>query len=217
MNRISSLLLSLLFLPGCAVTSSAQDAKTCFLEMPDSLSLLSAVSRADCIDFLENKMKAEVTNRLGSKSEMKVLTGSYILLQSTPQSTWQMKLLPVSKKKQVICVISTACAPACDSHIRFYSTDWQELNAQKYLSELPTVEDFLHVPSDTVATSPYQESRRQADITLLKAELSANENSLHFILTTPDYMEKSQADKLRPYLKQQLTYQWMKKKFLPKE
>ena len=49
----------------------AQEAKTFFKNMPDSLSpLLTAVNRADCIDFLESKMKAEVTNRFGGKSEM---------------------------------------------------------------------------------------------------------------------------------------------------
>ena len=42
----------------------AQEAKTCFKNMPDSICpLLSAVNRADFIDFLESKMKAEVTNR----------------------------------------------------------------------------------------------------------------------------------------------------------
>lgn len=49
----------------------AQEAKTCFKNMPDSICpLLSAVNRADFIDFLESKMKAEVTNSFGGKSEM---------------------------------------------------------------------------------------------------------------------------------------------------
>ncbi len=44
----------------------AQEAKTCFKNMPDSICpLLSAVNRADFIDFLESKMKAEVTNSFG--------------------------------------------------------------------------------------------------------------------------------------------------------
>ena len=75
---------------------SAQLAKTCFTNMPDSLSpLLTAVNRADFIDFLESKMKAEITNRFGGKSEMTELTPDYIRVQVTPQSTWQMKLLSV--------------------------------------------------------------------------------------------------------------------------
>ena len=53
----------------CVWTCSlqAQEAKTFFKNMPDSLSpLLTAVNRADCIDFLESKMKAEVTTVLAA-------------------------------------------------------------------------------------------------------------------------------------------------------
>ena len=75
----------------------AQEAKTCFKNMPDSICpLLSAVNRADFIDFLESKMKAEVTNSFGGKSEMTELAPDYIHVKMTPQSSWQMKLLPVN-------------------------------------------------------------------------------------------------------------------------
>ena len=48
-----------------------QEAKAVFVSMPDSLSpLLTAVNRADFIDFLESKMKAKVENRFGGESEM---------------------------------------------------------------------------------------------------------------------------------------------------
>ena len=46
-----------LFLMPLALAMSAQEARTLFVNMPDSLSpLLSAVNRADCIDFLDSKM-----------------------------------------------------------------------------------------------------------------------------------------------------------------
>ena len=65
----------------------AQEAKTCFKNMPDSICpLLSAVNRADFIDFLESKMKAEVTNSFGGKSEMTELSPDYIYVKMTPQS-----------------------------------------------------------------------------------------------------------------------------------
>ena len=53
-------LIVFLFVVGMGIGAlSAQLAKTCFTKMPDSLSpLLTAVNRADCIDFLESKMKA---------------------------------------------------------------------------------------------------------------------------------------------------------------
>ena len=64
-----------------------QTAKDCFKAMPDSLTpLLTEVNKADCIDFLESKMKAEVTNRLGQKSEMTELAPDYIRMQMTSRS-----------------------------------------------------------------------------------------------------------------------------------
>ena len=83
-------------------TQVHQEAKKIFVNMPDSLSpLLTAVNRADCIDFLESKMKAKVENRFGRESEMTELSKDYIRVQMTPQSTWQMKLLATSDTTQV--------------------------------------------------------------------------------------------------------------------
>ncbi len=98
----------------------AQEAKTLFVNIPDSLSpLLTKVNRADCVDFLESKMKAQVENRFGKKSEMTELGKDFIRMQMSPQATWQMKVLALNDTTNVICTVATACAPACDSSIRF--------------------------------------------------------------------------------------------------
>ena len=93
----------------------AQEAKTCFKNMPDSICpLLSAVNRADFIDFLESKMKAEVTNSFGGKSEMTELSPDYIHVKMTPQSSWQMKLLSINDSTKVICVVASwLLRPTC--------------------------------------------------------------------------------------------------------
>ena len=126
---MKKLIISLLLLP-LALAVSAQEARTLFTHMPDSLCpLLSAVNRADCIDFLDSKMRAQVTNTFGGKSEMTILTPDYIRMQLTSRNTWQMKVLPLTDSTRVICTVSTAYAPAPDSHIRFYDTDWASLAA----------------------------------------------------------------------------------------
>lgn len=193
----------------------AQEAKTCFKNMPDSICpLLSAVNRADFIDFLESKMKAEVTNSFGGKSEMTELSPDYIRVQMTPQSTWQMKLLPVNDSTKVICTVSTVCAPACDSHINFYTTDWKELPAASYLPALPAMDDFIIQAPDTVDIYEYQAARRQADMLLVKTDLSAKEAALTFTFTTPDYMEKEAAEKLKPFIRRPIAYTWNQGKFI---
>lgn len=206
-------LLLLLALAGMG-TLQAQEARTCFVNMPDSLSpLLSSVNRADFIDFLDSKMKAEVANTFGGKSEMTELSSDYIRVKMTEQSTWQMKLLPVNDSTKVICTVSTVCAPASDSHIRFYTTAWEELPASSYLPALPALGDFMAEVSDSADVYQYQSVRRQADMLLLKADLSAEDTRLTLTFTTPDYMEKQAAEKLKPFLRRPLSYSWTGKGF----
>lgn len=187
----------------------AQEAKDCFKNMPDSLSpLLSAVNRADFIDFLESNMKAEVTNRLGGKSEMTALSADYLHVRLSPQSTWQMKLLPVNDSTKVICTVATVCAPACDSHIRFYTPDWKELPTASFLPQPPVTDDFIAPAPDTVSVYRYRDARRQADLLLTEAALSADDVTLTFTFTTPDYMAREAAEQLKPFVRRPFVYTW---------
>lgn len=194
----------------------AQEAKTCFVNMPDSVCpLLSAVNRADCIDFLESKMKAEVTNTFGGKSQMTVLTPDYIRMQLTTRSVWQMKLLAVDDSTKVICTVSTVNAPVADSHVSFYTTQWQPLSIEAYLPAFPTLDDFILPATDTTDVYSYQDAVRQADMRLMRMELSPKDASLTFKLTTPDYMDKETADKLKPFIRRPIVYVWKQGKFVP--
>ena len=85
----------------CLIHVGAQDMRTLLVAMPDSiLPLLTKNNRMDCVDFVDSKMKAEVKNRLGEVSELKVLTKDYLLLQMTSQSTVEMKLLSVNDSEK---------------------------------------------------------------------------------------------------------------------
>lgn len=212
MNRLILLAISLLVLP---LSLRAQLAKDVFKAMPDSLNLLlTSVNRADFIDFLESKMKAEVTNRFDGKSEMTALTSDYIHIRMTPQSTWEMKLLPLTDSTKVVCAVSTVCAPACDSHIRFYTTDWKELPAADFLPALPVTDDFIEAAPDSADIYDYQDARRQADILFLKASLSPTDAALTFTFCTPDYMEKEATDRLKPFVRRPVVYTWKEGKFV---
>ncbi|MEQ3054154.1 DUF3256 family protein [Bacteroides finegoldii] len=185
----------------------AQEAKTVFVNMPDSLSpLLTKVNREDCIDFLESKMRAQVENRFGKKSEMTDLSKDYIRMQMSPQTTWQMKLLALNATTNIICTISTACAPACDSRIHFYTTDWQPLAASQFVT-LPILNDFLNTPEPT-AVYEFDEASRPADMLLMKADFNKENTELTVTLTTPNYMSKETAEKLKPFLRRPIVYRW---------
>ena len=204
------LLIAVLF---CAMPLFAQNMKSVFIAMPDSITpLLSQVNKEDCVDFLDSNMKAEVTNRFGGKAEMKVLTDDYVLMQTTPGSTLEMKLFPVNDSTKVVCMVKTVCASACDSEIRFYASDWsKELSMDDFLQR-PDVEAF-YLPQDSI-TEEYTLIRKKADMDLMKASLSKDDASLTFIYTTPEYMNKEDKEKLLPSLrKEPIVLQWQDGKF----
>ena len=197
--------------------ANAQQAKQYFVSMPDTiLPLLTEINRADCIDFLESNMRAIVTNRLDGKSEMTKLTDNYIAIKLSEQSSWQMKVLALNDSTQVICTVFTACAPACDSHIKFYTTQWESLSLADYIQTMPTLSDYLPQLNEADYDIQTLNAVKQADLLLIKMQLSADDNTLVCSFDTPQYMEKNAAQKLTPLLQKPIVYNWNSGKFVRK-
>ena len=127
-------------------------------------------------------------------------------MQMSPQTTWQMKVLALNDTTNIICTVSTACAPACDSSIRFYTTAWQPLAESQFIT-LPVMADFLNAP-DSTDVYTYDEAHRSADMLLMKADFNKESTDLTLTLTTPDYMSKETAEKLKPFLRRPIIYRW---------
>ena len=197
----------------CVASAFAQDMKSVFVAMPDSITpLLTKVNREDFIDFLDSSMKAEVKNRFGNVAEMKVLTDDYTLVQTSEVGTLELKLLPVNDSTKVVCMVRTVCASACDSDVRFYSSDWkEELEADIFLKK-PSVNAFF-LPNDTISEEGALICKK-ADMHLMKASLSKDDTSLAFLYMTPDYLNKEDKVKLLSYLrKEPIVLRWQDGKF----
>lgn len=195
-----------------AVAMHGQDAKSLFINMPDTLMpLLTKVNREDFADFLESKMKAQVKNRMDKMSEMKELSKDYLFVQTTSQSSFQMKLLQLNDTAKVICTINTVCGPVCDSSIKFYTTAWKELPSKEYL-ELPSVEQFFLAP-DSAQMEAFNNARASLDIYFLKADLSKEGTNLTFTYTASENMTEGDAEVLKPFLKKELVYTWQNGRF----
>ena len=72
--------------------------------------------------------------------------------------------------------------------------------------------NFLNIP-DSTSSYEYSEARLQADMLLMKADLSATDHTLTFTLATPEYMEKETAEKLKPFIRRPIVYTWNQGKF----
>lgn len=197
----------------CGMSASAQDMKSVFIAMPDSITpLLTKVNKEDCVDFLDSHMKAEVKNRFDGTAEMKVLTEDYTLVQTSEIGTLEMKLLPVNDSTKVVCMVKTVCASGCDSDVRFYASDWsKELNAASFLQR--PLADAFFLPNDTLSDEGIF-IRKKADMHLMKASLSKDAPTLTFIYTTPDYLNQEDKEKLLPHLRNEpVVLEWKDGKF----
>lgn len=197
----------------CVMSVVAQDVKTVFVAMPDSVTpLLTKVNREDCIDFLDSNMKAVVKNRFGNVAEMKVLTDDYVLMQTSEVGTLEMKLLPLADSTKVICMVKTINIPVADSSVRFYTSDWsQQLDVKEFL-QFPSMDAFF-LPNDSLKDEAIL-TRKKADMHLMKAQLSKEDTSLTFTYTTPDYLNEEDREKLLPHLrKEPIVLRWSEGKF----
>ena len=115
----------------------------CFRHIPDEvLPTLSEVNRLDMLDFMESNMKAEVTNMLGGKSEMTLLTDTTLSIRMSNALQVDMLLFldatigTDSDESEVVCVIETFGTDSLsrESRVRYYTASWELLDQPPQLS-----------------------------------------------------------------------------------
>lgn len=135
-----------------SLTASAQQSMTeLFTVMPDSIMpVLTKNNRLDMIDFLEAKMKAEVTNLLDGDSEMTYQDKDSVSIQLSPVERVDLFLLnsaePYDSCRQVICMRSTyrlVTTGEEEQVCHFYSVKWNPIPAPRLLHEIVPSSDIL--------------------------------------------------------------------------
>lgn len=145
-----------------------------YAEAPDSIfPLLTKNNRLDQIDFRENNMQAVVKNKYDDRVELQVLNDHYLLLRLSERSTVEMRLLSDS----TFCMVQTYNAPAPDSRVRFFDSNWHEL---PLTIQRPAVDEFLSEDIDTDVRLSLQA------LPLIKASLSENDNTITWELQTSE-------------------------------
>ncbi len=190
-----------------SVTNSfAQDMRTLVREMPDSIiPTLTLNDRLDFIDYLGSNMKAEVTNRLGGKSEMTTIGETYTHIRMSGSSELSMKLLPFNGDS-IICMVRTYSANGSDSKISFYTKEWEKITDSKLIN-IPSTNDFLVFP-DSVSSEERNMLTNKLEIPLIKAILSEASNEITFTLTSQSYLNKDDRKAIEPYIKKSIVKKW---------
>lgn len=186
--------------------AGAQNLRTLFVEMPDTLlPLLTTNDRKDLIDFWDARMTTPVTNRLDGKSRITALTDDFLSLNLTGSSSMQIKRLPCSEGGDtLLCVINTVGGKVSNSRLRIFDNSWREVDVCYF--ERPAIKDFF-TPSDSVA-----EALDICDIYLVRLSLSAGNDTLRAYYTMPHYMTRADSARIAPQLRT-LYYRWTGRRF----
>lgn len=161
------------------VTLSAQEVKMrdVFAQAPDSIfPLLTKNNKLDCIDFIENNMKARVKNKFDTYSELTALTDNYLCIQISEKSSAEMKIVNDS----LLCLVRTYYGPGADSQVFFYNMTWQPV---EYNLERPKADNFFQPDADGEVCGLLRQ------LPLIKASLSPDDTTLTWELQITELTE----------------------------
>ena len=177
-----------LILVALSITTQAREIRSVWKSMPDSLVLaIDKVRRLEMLDLVDYKVKAEVDNRLGSHSVMDTITSNYLHIMLSKASELSMRLLPTAEGDTLVCMVYTYKAPKPESKISFYSLDWQQLDASKYLpfASIADVADSLYIKPDSISQERYAELRNDVVVALVSAQQSIDNDDIYLSLSLP--------------------------------
>lgn len=197
-------ILIMLAMSGLSAFSQTK-AKDVFAAAPDSIfPLLTTNNRLDCIDLIENNMKATVKNKLEQKAEMTALTDSYLQIKPSERSVVEIKMLNDS----VFCLINTCLGPAPDSRISFFTRDWEPY---KTTFPMPHATDFWKSVPDSLAREANFAQRSLEDLLLI--QISADKENTELTLTIQTSELSGKEKEIAQKYVHPLRYRWNGKGF----
>jgi len=167
--------------------------------MPDSLCpILSKNNRLDMIDFIDSKMKAEVSNKFEGKSEMTALTDSFADIKMSERSSVQMRLFNPTENKDslAIAMVYSYYAPEKESILRIFSTNWDEY---KIKTTNFSIDDFVQKP-DTMSVERFHTLRDMISPKMVSMDLNPQNENISITLSTP-FINDEEKERLKAIIK----------------
>ena len=202
-------IVTIMILALAVMTVRAEDLRTLFIGMPDSIMpALTRSDRMDFMDYMDSGMKAKVRNKLGGESVMTRFEDNMLTVVTSGAGRMDMVLFRMKSGSNLICIISTVTAKYDDSRLAFYTENWEPV-ATSGLIELPVFDDYLTkeaLNSDSVVDFKKKSMLRLQTVTPL-------DGALEFRYTSLDDLGLD-ADRYRSWIKQApLRYEWNGKRF----
>ncbi len=193
-----------------SVLGFGQRVADVFKTMPADI--LPGFSEADKTMLLVDTGLRIVPYPLGNIEKIKY-SDSFLQLKTSDIGTFQLKLLPLVNNTKIICVIKTVCGKACDSDIRFYSTQWEKIDENTLL---PTMSAASFFDKQNQGSKEYEYALSLLDVEPVSAVFCDDSDDLILTLNYKAYLSEENIAKIKPFIKQDfITLHWTKTSFRP--
>ena len=202
------ILLAILIALSLPLKVSALTVEQAFTSAPESVfQLLNKNTRLDMIDYFNSGLTTASKNRLSGNSRVTSIKDNDLRVELTAASSCQISILTNKKGEEIIMLIETVKLPSEDSKISFFTTDWNEINAQYFV--VPELKDWLTSDGkkeikDIEAVVPFMLVGYEYDVVNNELILT---NNIKSVLSEDVY------ESVASYFNAQLKYQWTGKQF----
>ncbi|MDD2511770.1 MAG: DUF3256 family protein [Proteiniphilum sp.] len=177
-----------------SVTASGQSINDLFRSMPSEL--LPGVSEGNKTMLLVDTGNTSVPYALGKIRKIRH-SNDFLQIRTSAAGDTQLKMLPLMQDSLIICLIQTVCADGCDSHLSFFTTQWQQLDPNRFLPDLSAKFSFNSFPKNS-ENDKYAVSL--PDFYPISARFSTESTDLMLKLHYSERMTGEEREKIKPFL-----------------
>lgn len=157
----------------------AQDMRTVWLSMPDTLTgFLNSKQRTDMLNVMDMDIHGDADNALSGKSSIKTLTENYMSVKMSESSILQIRKLP-HEKDSLLCVAKTYLAPQKETTIGLYeASTWKKIGDVVF-----SIDELIHRP-DTMPEDSFGILKKDLDPYFISATISESADELTVAAST---------------------------------
>ena len=195
----------------CCITFSnfGQSIDDVFKTMPEDI--LPAFSEYNKTMLLVDTSLSVIPYSLGEIKKLEYSETS-MTLNTSDVGTLQIKLLPLVNNTQIISVIKTVCGKVCDSNIRFFTDNWEEIDKN---SLLPEIEPTIFFDSSKLNTLDFKIATSHINIYPLKFQYDKDSNDLTVKFDYAGFLSSEDLKIIEPFVdNESLVLSWNKSTFV---
>lgn len=188
------ILIWILFL-SVSLIAEGQNINELFKSMPDEL--LLGVSEGNKTMLLVDSGATTVPFVLGEIKKLRQ-SNDFLEIKTSDIGTTQIKLLPITQDSVIVCIIKTVCTEVCDSHITFYTPEWEKLENSAFL---PDISGEFFFDSSKKEMENYKYAVSLQHIYPVSAAFDESGSDLTLTFSYKPLLSDSQIEEIKPFLK----------------